>query len=302
MLALTIGGMDLSYEGKIAEDGTSITGTLRQGKLMFLQLQRATKKTAWSHTDSHAHRTHFIAVDESVKLEVLDWGGSGPPLILLAGLGNTAHIFDNFAPKLTGVYHVYGITRRGFGASSNPAPTPGNYSADRLGDDILAVCHALHLGRPVLIGHSIAGEELSSIALRYPERVAGLVYLDAGSLMKIPNGGALFTESFFESSVRGGSAASLPSLTQKPAQMPTPAEAIVVGREQYADIRDISVKVPVLGIFAQRYDSPAARRDGSESGVIQKRIIYLSYADHYVFLSNEADVLHELDAFLSKLR
>jgi pimeloyl-ACP methyl ester carboxylesterase len=55
-----------------------------------------------------------------------------------------------------------------------------NYSADQLGDDVLAVIEALKLNRPVLIGHSIAGEELSSVGTRYPDKVAGLVYLDAG--------------------------------------------------------------------------------------------------------------------------
>ena len=74
---------------------------------------------------------------------------------------------------------MYGITRRGFGASNAPAPDKDNYSADRLGDDILAVIDALKLNRPVLVGHSIAGEELSSIGSRHPERVAGLIYLDA---------------------------------------------------------------------------------------------------------------------------
>jgi non-heme chloroperoxidase len=62
----------------------------------------------------------FVAVDEGVKLEVLDWGGSGRPIVLLAGLGNTAHVFDRFADQLSGSYHIYGITRRGFGASSQP--------------------------------------------------------------------------------------------------------------------------------------------------------------------------------------
>src|SRR3981189_2911212 len=36
------------------------------------------------------------------------------------------------------------------------------------------------LNRPVLVGHSIAGEELSSIGSRHPEKVSGLIYLDAG--------------------------------------------------------------------------------------------------------------------------
>ena len=45
---------------------------------------------------------------------------------------------------------------------------------------MLTVLDALHLNRPVLVGHSIACEELSSIGSRHPERVAGLIYLDAG--------------------------------------------------------------------------------------------------------------------------
>ena len=37
----------------------------------------------------------------------------------------------------------------------------------------------LKIEKPVLIGHSIAGEELSSIGTRHPERVSALIYLDA---------------------------------------------------------------------------------------------------------------------------
>lgn len=61
----------------------------------------------------------FIDVGDEVKLEVLDWGGAGRPIVLLAGSGNTAHIYEDFAPKLTNWAHVYGITRRGYGMSSN---------------------------------------------------------------------------------------------------------------------------------------------------------------------------------------
>ncbi len=164
------------FDGTLNARGDTITGTWTQREpprpLVFV---RATAQTAWR--DSSSHTIRQVAVDTTVSLEVLDWGGTGRPVVLLAGAGNTAHVFDQFATKLVGRYHVYGITRRGFGRSS--APMSG-YSADRLADDVLAVLDSLRLAKPVLIGHSIAGEELSSIGSRHAERVAGLVYLDAG--------------------------------------------------------------------------------------------------------------------------
>ncbi|HXP79866.1 MAG TPA: alpha/beta hydrolase, partial [Verrucomicrobiae bacterium] len=43
--------------------------------------------------DPSPHTVQFVTVDTNVKLEVLDWGGVGRPLVLLAGGGNTAHVF-----------------------------------------------------------------------------------------------------------------------------------------------------------------------------------------------------------------
>jgi pimeloyl-ACP methyl ester carboxylesterase len=186
-LKLAVDSKGASYEGQLSADGNSIKGVWKVAggvALHRLDFDRATKETAWeipaSPHDSSPHTVQFITVDNNVKLEVLDWGGTGRPLVFLAGLGGTAHVFDNFAPKFTATNHVNGITRRGFGDSSAPPPANGNYSADRMGDDVLAVIDALKLNRPVLVGHSIAGEELSSIGSRYPEKVAGLIYLDAG--------------------------------------------------------------------------------------------------------------------------
>ena len=61
--------------------------------------------------DISDHHIQFVSVDDNVQLEVLDWGGDGRPVVLLAGLGNTAHVYDELAPKLAGDYHVYGIIK-----------------------------------------------------------------------------------------------------------------------------------------------------------------------------------------------
>jgi len=131
---------------------------------------------------------------------VLDWGGSGRPIVLLSGLGATAHIFDDFAPKLAQhcQVHVYGITRRGFGASSVPAT---GYKADQLGDDVLAVLDSLNLNTPVLVGSSFGGAELSSLGSRKPGRVAGLVYLDAAYPYAFDNGRRWSLEEFMKQEI-----------------------------------------------------------------------------------------------------
>ena len=54
-------------------------------------------------------------------------------MVLLAGY-NTAHIYDEIAPKLAKTNHVYGITRRGYGASSRPE---SGYTAEHSADDVL---------------------------------------------------------------------------------------------------------------------------------------------------------------------
>src|SRR5262245_4128252 len=107
-------------------------------RLMVLALLAVmTMASAATAQELHSqHQVKHVAVDTNVKLEVLDWVGSGRPIVLLAGLSNTGHSFDQLAPKLAAHYHVFGITRRGSGESSKPE---SGYDADRLGDDVLAV-------------------------------------------------------------------------------------------------------------------------------------------------------------------
>src|SRR5262245_21862602 len=99
---------------------------------------------AWKDPSSHA--VQFVSIGQDLRLEVLDWGGTGRPIVLLPGGGDTAHAFDDFAPRLTGDFHVFGITRRGFGESGFAPLTSGS---DTFGDDVLAVLDALKLERPI---------------------------------------------------------------------------------------------------------------------------------------------------------
>jgi non-heme chloroperoxidase len=134
----------------------------------------ATCAAEWKDPSSHIVR--FVEVEPGVRLEVLDWGGSGEPVILLAGHGDTGHIYDDFAPRLTDRFRVLALTRRGFGASTQPKQ---GYSLSRLVQDIAQVVKALHLGRVHLVGHSIAGDEMTRFALTFPEQTRKVAYLEA---------------------------------------------------------------------------------------------------------------------------
>jgi pimeloyl-ACP methyl ester carboxylesterase len=126
--------------------------------------------------DPSPHTARLVTVDDGVQLEVLDWGGSGPAIVLLAGLGATAHHYDDFAPALTARYRVIGVTRRGHRGSS---AAPGGYDFARLAEDVLRVMDAVGVTNPVVIGHSFAGEEMHVLGSRHAPKIRGLVYVDA---------------------------------------------------------------------------------------------------------------------------
>jgi len=335
-----------NYEGTISADGNSIAGTWKQNQRQLpLEFKRATPATAWGHPATHSVR--FVTVDKDVKLEVLDWGGSSGarPLVMLAGGGATAHSLDAFAAKLANQYHVWGITRRGFGASS---AVTGGISADRLADDVLAVIDALKITKPVLVGHSIAGQEMSSIGSRHPERVAGLVYLDSGYAYAFydKSRGDAYIDALevrrkleqlqccgptqdpkvvrdlldtllpqLEKSLKTQQALGTPPPPQTGSQIGAANQVIIDAQQKYT-----SIPVPILAIYAIPHDPPAfpgleraaqdaleeatagAQATAFERGLPSARVVRIPHADHWVFRSNEADVLREMTAFIAGLK
>jgi pimeloyl-ACP methyl ester carboxylesterase len=125
--------------------------------------------------DRSPHKIRFLQVN-GIRLHYLDWGGRGEPLLFLAGLGNNGHVFDNLAPRFISQAKVLAMTRRGFGLSDKPET---GYDIDTRVEDIRGFLDALKIKRVNLVGHSIAGDELTAFAARYPNRVGKLIYLDA---------------------------------------------------------------------------------------------------------------------------
>jgi pimeloyl-ACP methyl ester carboxylesterase len=295
--------------------------------LVGLFLLAGQSGTGWR--DPSPHQVRFVTVDSSVRLEVLDWGGTGRP-ILFVGCYLTGHVYDDIAPKLTDQFHVYAVTRRGVGASDRL--TTG-YDPQRRADDILEVIGSVGMQKPILIGNSCGGAILHTLGAQHPDRLGGLVYLDAAEdptlrmsdydappvdRAHLPAGvGTPTPITFPEAETR--------QMVERPLDL-TIRKAIVEDNHVRPDYARIGV--PVLAIyrtvtmeqalkdFPPRNDQERAALNQAYTagramlskwqrdlltGVPSAHIVELPGANLYMFLSNESDIVREVRAFAATL-
>jgi non-heme chloroperoxidase len=244
-------------------------------------------------------RDLYIGVVNGVKDEVLDWGGTGRPMVLLAGQGVTARGWRSIIPDLVTKYHVYSITRRGYGNSSKPPATQQNYSAERLGQDVLVILDKLQIAKPILVGHSIAGEELSYVGTQAPQKAAALIYLDAAYYYAYDG-----------------------NIPTPPPPSPPPG----FPKESPIDVAIFSspghfttpIDLPILAIFANPHNyQPGPGLSAAfiaemnafttqqiaafKRGQPKAQVIVIPNANHFVYMSNKDEVLRDIDIFVANL-
>lgn len=129
------------------------------------------KSVTWS--DPAAHKSAFVT-ENGIRLHYLDWGGTGPALILIHGFGDNPHVFDDLAPAFTDRYRVVAYARRGHGQSD----TTGPYSSTSLIEDLRSLMDALGISKADLAGWSMGGIEITEMAVKYPDRVRRIIYLE----------------------------------------------------------------------------------------------------------------------------
>jgi len=119
----------------------------------------------------------FVTVQGGAgALRVSDGGAGGVPVLLLHGLGSDLEVWRPALAHLRETRRAIAYDQRGHGGS---ARAPGGYTLDALAADVEAVRAALGLERIVLVAHSMSGAVATTYAGAHPERVAGLVYVDA---------------------------------------------------------------------------------------------------------------------------
>lgn len=115
---------------------------------------------------------------DGLSIHLLEWSREGVPLLLVHGFGNEAHIWDEFAPVVAPYYRTLAVDLRGHGDSAHDPELRYDYASHVR--DLEAVAAALEIERLVLVGHSLGGRISMLFAAAHPERMAGLVIVDAG--------------------------------------------------------------------------------------------------------------------------
>lgn len=112
-----------------------------------------------------------------IKLQYLDWGGHGKPLILIPGLFDSPYLFEDMATALKTDFRIIAYSRRGHGKSE---ANNSDYSNSTLVSDLKLLLDSLEINKANLLGWSWAGNEITEFAIRYPERINKLIYFESG--------------------------------------------------------------------------------------------------------------------------
>ena len=115
---------------------------------------------------------------DGMGIAYLDWGGTGPPLLLLHPNGFCAGVYDPLARGLVGRCRVVGVDLRGHG-SSDDITDSGLLGNDAIAMDVLAVADHLGMDRFAILGVSFGGAVGIEVAVAAPERVGALVLCEA---------------------------------------------------------------------------------------------------------------------------
>jgi non-heme chloroperoxidase len=265
-------------------------------------------------TDKSPHKSGFLTVNK-VKLHYLDWGGAGDTMLFLAGIGNTPHVFDEFAPKFTNQFRVLGLTRRGHGESDIPA---SGYDTGTRVEDIRQFLDALKIQRAVLVGHSASGGELTMFGGVHPDRTIKLVYLDA--VFDRDGQPKMFRQLKLPDAKAGQKVVNDSTDQEKRVNV---LDLMPAGEAHtdYEKIKSPVLAFHVVGLSSNGLNSfktlepkPKARQ-ALQTTVLQikakeierfrkelptARVVYFTNADHACFIDRKDDVVREMRKFLSR--
>lgn len=120
----------------------------------------------------------YVTID-STRIRYIDTG-RGPAVVLIHGLAASMYSWRHtILPVAQSGFRVIAFDNRGFGFSDKPARGYDNKAYVNL---LFGLLDSLHVSEAVLVGHSMGGAIAAEAALDRPDRVRGLVLIDAAGL------------------------------------------------------------------------------------------------------------------------
>ena len=134
--------------------------------------------------------SQFVTLPGGPRVHYRDEGPrDAPVIVLLHGSNADLHTWQPWVDRLKDRYRLIRFDQRGHGLTG---AAEGGYDANAFARDIRAFADALKLNRFVLAGNSMGGANALRFAMQHPERLAGLVLIDAGGApIKREGGGNL---------------------------------------------------------------------------------------------------------------
>jgi pimeloyl-ACP methyl ester carboxylesterase len=112
---------------------------------------------------------------ESVTINYIQSPASGPPLVLLHGVGRNWQDFLPLIPKFSGRCQVFALDMRGHGKSGR---VPQGYFSRDYASDVAAFLRSVVKRRSILFGHSLGGVVAMRIAAEQPALVRAAILGD----------------------------------------------------------------------------------------------------------------------------
>lgn len=123
--------------------------------------------------------SQFVEIGDGVTVHLRDEGPrDGPPIILLHGSNADLHTWQPWVDGLADTYRVIRFDQVGHGLTGPDAG--GDYSTANYVADIDEVADTLGLDTFILGGNSMGGSHTVAYAMEHPERLAGMILVDAG--------------------------------------------------------------------------------------------------------------------------
>jgi pimeloyl-ACP methyl ester carboxylesterase len=250
----------------------------------------------------------------TLRLHYLE-AGDGPPLVWLPGGNDCAALMLHAHRRLTARVRLICLDPRGQGESDAPA-TADDYSPDSYASDVLALVDALGLQRAVIGGHSRGGRTSVEFALRYPERVGGVIAAASpllGSTRERESGFRRYQRTLAEDGVdaflsmlRSGPRHPERHAIWRAAAHRAGPRALIAQYEALSRLGPLTDRLPSLavpGLFLTG-DRDFLREHAERAAATSPRVSFALIRDagHALFADNPEDYFDALNRFLDERR